>query len=637
MAAPSGISWGNVYNGKGRLGIYTSVSRNTNTQVVLNVEIWFWTKYSCVDSSNTLYYNAGESASSASSSKGSVSINHKIASGEGWSTSNQTKIYNTSHTISKGSSAKSYKIYAKLWGIDYVGSTIYASKTYSVPALPKYTISYNANGGSGAPSNQTKAYGVSLTLSSTKPTKSGHSFLGWSASSSGTTTTWSAGGSYTDNASVTLYAVWKANTYTIKYDVNGGTGIIANSIKKYGETLKLSTTTPTRKNYTFKGWSTSKTATSATYSAGGNYTANSAATLYAVWDLSYINPRLTNLAVARCNSSGTAASDGTYSKVSFGWATDVAVSSIEIEYKLVTATSWSDPIPVSASGTSGTVSQVIGGGNLSTESQYNIRVTVTDSSKGSTNQIKLLPSMIYCLDFLKGGKGAAVGKAAEKENFLDVYWQTHFDKPIMTGQKTGFKDGKEGTYISESGIMLLQRTYTEGATDSGDPYIAFLINDETDYSGRISLTHDTKNMWLDKARDYYICPSSAGTNASYRPYYRGKNTKYNLSGDSISVYIWTAGYVSSGGDNVYISIPVSKPIIGRPTVTVTSTSGVIIRQNGKYTHGSTSSVGATPSSIAATIHGDGSFIRINMTFSSATNAVNNASAGVSFNGTITFS
>lgn len=628
MAAPSGISWGNVYNGKGRLGIYASVSSNTYTQVKLNVEVWFWTKYSCVDSSNTLYYNAGESVSSASSSKGSVSINHKIASGEGWSTSNQTKVYSTSHTISKTSSAKSYKIYAKLSGIDYVGSTIYASKTYSVPALPKYTISYNANGGSGAPPNQTKTYGVTLTLSSTKPTRSGYSFLGWSTSSSATAITWKAGGSYAADTSDTLYAVWEANTYTIEYDANGGTGTIANQTKTYGITLKLSTTTPTRKNYTFKGWSTSKTATSATYSAGGNYIANSAATLYAVWDLSYVKPRLTNLAVARCNSSGTATSDGAYAKVSFGWATDVSVSSIEIDYKLATETSWSDPIPVSASGTSGTVNQVIGGGNLSTDSQYNIRVTITDSD-GSTSQTRLLSSMIYCLDFLKGGKGVAVGKAAEKENFLDVYWQTHFDKPIMTGQKTGFKDGKEGTYISESGIMLLQRTYTEGATDSGDPYIAFLINDETDYSGRISITHDTRNMWLDKANDYYIRPSSAGDNISYRPYYR--------KGDSVSAYIWTAGYVSSGGNNVYISIPLSKPIIGSPTVAVASSSGVIIRQNGKYTHGSSSTTGATPSSIAATIHGNGSFIRINMAFTSMTNAVNNAPAGVSFNGTITFS
>ena len=626
MAAPSGITWGSVYNGKGRLGIYTTVASSSNTQVVLNVEVWFWTKYGCVDSSNTLYYDVGASISSATTSKGSVSINHKVSSGEGWSTSNQTKVYSASHTISKSSSAKSYKIYAKIAGIDYVGSTVYAGKTYTVPALPKYTITYNANGGSGSPSSQTKTYGVTLKLSTTKPARTGYSFLGWSTSSSATSASYAAGGNYTTNASDTLYAVWKANTYIISYNANGGSGAPSNQTKTYGVALKLSTTVPSRTNYDFLGWSTSKTATSASYAAGGNYTANSAVTLYAVWSLSYVKPRLTNFAVSRCNSSGTLASDGTYAKVTFSWATDLSVSSIKIEYKLSSATSWSSTT-VTASGTSGTVSKVIGG-SLSSESQYNIRATVTDSS-GNTSQTKLLPSMLYCLDFLKGGKGVAIGKAAEKENRLDVYWTARFDNPIMTGQKNGFKDGREGTYISEDGIIHLQRTYTEGDTESGDPYLAFSIDDETEYSGRISLTHDTKNMWFDKANDYYIRPSSAGTNVSYRPYYR--------KGDSITAYIFTAGYVSSGSDNVYISIPFSKPVIGNPTVTVTSSNGVILRQNGKYTHGSTSDVGVTPTKLTAYLSGNGSFIRLIMRFSATTNAVNNAPAGVSFNGTITFS
>jgi len=85
-----------------------------------------------------------------------------------------------------------------------------------------YTVSYNVNGGSGAPSSQTKYYGKSLTLSSTTPTRTGYTFGGWNTNSSGTGTNYSAGGSYTANASVTLYAKWTANTYTVTYDGNGG-------------------------------------------------------------------------------------------------------------------------------------------------------------------------------------------------------------------------------------------------------------------------------------------------------------------------------------------------------------------------------------------------------------------------------
>ena len=46
------------------------------------------------------------------------------------------------------------------------GSGVSVSKTYTIPALDSYTVSYNANGGSGAPSSQTKWYGKTLILSS---------------------------------------------------------------------------------------------------------------------------------------------------------------------------------------------------------------------------------------------------------------------------------------------------------------------------------------------------------------------------------------------------------------------------------------------------------------------------------------
>lgn len=80
-----------------------------------------------------------------------------------------------------------------------------------------YTVSYDANGGTGAPESQTKTHGVTLTLSSHRPTRNGYTFLGWSKSSTATTAAYSAGGSYTANSSVTLYAVWQKDSGTI-YD-----------------------------------------------------------------------------------------------------------------------------------------------------------------------------------------------------------------------------------------------------------------------------------------------------------------------------------------------------------------------------------------------------------------------------------
>lgn len=77
------------------------------------------------------------------------------------------------------------------------------------PAAASYTVSYNANGGSGAPGSQTKYQGYTLTLSSTRPTRSGYEFLGWSTSSSGSVS-YSPGSSYTSDSGTTLYAIWKS-------------------------------------------------------------------------------------------------------------------------------------------------------------------------------------------------------------------------------------------------------------------------------------------------------------------------------------------------------------------------------------------------------------------------------------------
>lgn len=88
-------------------------------------------------------------------------------------------------------------------------ATVSGSET--VPK-PTYTVKYDANGGSGAPGNQTKTWGTNLTLSTTTPTKSGYNFLGWATSSTATTATYQPGGTYSTNAAVTLYAVWSLAT-----------------------------------------------------------------------------------------------------------------------------------------------------------------------------------------------------------------------------------------------------------------------------------------------------------------------------------------------------------------------------------------------------------------------------------------
>ena len=85
------------------------------------------------------------------------------------------------------------------------------------------------------------------------------------------------------SSNTTLYAKWTADTYTISYDANGGSGAPSSQTKTYGVTLTLSSTTPTRTGYTFNGWNTASGGGGTAYAAGANYTTNAAATLYAQW------------------------------------------------------------------------------------------------------------------------------------------------------------------------------------------------------------------------------------------------------------------------------------------------------------------------------------------------------------------
>lgn len=346
----------------------------------------------------------------------------------GTSSSNGAKTFTGTYSISgNGAATKSVTVTFRNFNNDN-GDSATKNVTFnvSVPAWTSYVITFNANGGTGAPAKQTKWHGQALTLSSTKPTRTGYSFLGWSTSSTATSQTYNAGGTIpaTTNQALTLYAVWKANTYTVKYNANGGTGAPGNQTKTYGKTLTLSSTKPTRSKYNFLGWGTSASATTATYAAGGSYTANAGATLYAVWEVAYVQPRITNFVVERCVSDGTLSDDGTYAKVTFNWATDETVTAITISWKNSSATSWTTST-VSATGTTGSVTKIIGSGSLDSDVSYTVRATVTDSL-GSTILPKTLASAFYTMDFTDGGKGMAVGKAAEADGVFDMGFSAKF-------------------------------------------------------------------------------------------------------------------------------------------------------------------------------------------------------------------
>ena len=87
-----------------------------------------------------------------------------------------------------------------------------------------YTISYDANGGSGAPASQQKIHGVTAYISDVVPVRDSYIFFGWSTSSTATTSSYTSGSEFTINDNITLYAVWIQSPIYSYSCANGSAG-----------------------------------------------------------------------------------------------------------------------------------------------------------------------------------------------------------------------------------------------------------------------------------------------------------------------------------------------------------------------------------------------------------------------------
>lgn len=108
------------------------------------------------------------------------------------------------------------------------------------PVLPTFTLNYDANGGTGAPTSQTykatSQYEMSheFTISSQKPTRENYTFLGWSTNRNATTAEYQPNGKIIVTSTTTLYAVWKENAPTKPTAPDNGTvkNLLGNSAVK---------------------------------------------------------------------------------------------------------------------------------------------------------------------------------------------------------------------------------------------------------------------------------------------------------------------------------------------------------------------------------------------------------------------
>lgn len=405
------------------------------------------------------WYNPGGAYTSNSSTTlyaawniNTYTISYNANGGSG-APGNQTKTYGTNLTLSStkptrtGYTFLGWSTSSSATSATYSAGGTYTANSgatlYAVWKIITYTVSYNANGGSNAPSAQSKNHGATLTLTNNKPSRTGYTFNNWNTAANGSGTSYSPGASYTANSNVTLYAQWSANSYTVLYNANGGTGAPANQIKYHDTTLTLSSTKPTRTYYNFLGWGTSASATTVAYAPGANYTNNSAITLYAVWELAYVRPRIKNLSIARCTSDGTISDEGQYALVTCSWEVDTVATAVDfnIEWKSPAESSYSNRYTVPIDGNSGTIREIVGSNILYIEDTFNFRISVVDNL-GSTSTSRDLPPMEFTVDFLSGGKGMAVGRPAKKPETLDIGWKAR----LLGGSYVFTSLGLNGTW-----------------------------------------------------------------------------------------------------------------------------------------------------------------------------------------------
>src|ERR1035438_9845054 len=113
--------------------------------------------------------------------------------------------------------------YYEVQAVNMDGTSVVSNE---VSAMPTFTVTFDSNGGTGTLAPQTETGPAALTLNSF--TNTGYTFTGWNTASGGGGTAYGDGGTFPFTASLTLYAQWTINQYTVTFNANGGTGSMSN-------------------------------------------------------------------------------------------------------------------------------------------------------------------------------------------------------------------------------------------------------------------------------------------------------------------------------------------------------------------------------------------------------------------------
>lgn len=355
--------------------------------------------------------------------------------------------------------------------------------------------------------------------------------------------------------------------------------------------------------------------------------------------LAYSPPQITHFECSRCgDANGSANANGQYLKVTFGYSVSPLNNKNKASYLLKYSVYDDGKWGGLTSGTQYTYSgtYISATAILNTASTYQIGLVVTDSF-GTASFYKEIGTAVRLLSYIVKRFAIAIGKIPEKDSTFEVALETVFNRyaSFMSGVGIAGELKAYGNINANRDIGLAGSMWTVNQSkiystnvDGKQKVVMVLCDSDNDLSiGYGSWINKDGDTYL-RGRDVYLGASSTASYTTYRPYYR--------RGDSIDVNMGTAGFVTTGSKEIYFVVPLGKPVVGNPTVSVASINGLTLRQNSAYKCGSTGSSATKPSRYGAAVV-DSNAIRITAAWDYSTDAANNDTIGIYASIRITFS
>lgn len=347
--------------------------------------------------------------------------------------------------------------------------------------------------------------------------------------------------------------------------------------------------------------------------------------------LPYIQPQITKFECTRCgDTSGSENNNGGYLKVTF----DFSISSLnnkngksyQLEYALSGSSTWATLTSGSVYSYNGTY--ISSSAILSTADSYQVRLTVKDNFTGF-QFVKEVGTATRLLSYIVKKCALAIGKIPELSNVFDVNLSTYFRKEVRCRSWLDVLGvlSTSSDFYPGGNIQLVKGAKIYATSEAGNQKSVVSSYGESVYFGYGNYNDQYGDSYL-LGKDVLIGINPYGTKIDYRPYYR--------KGDPIDIRLQTSGYLTNSCKDVNFVIPLDKPVVGSSVASVASINGFILRQNGKYTHGSTASTWVKPdiyvNGTTPTNKGLGIVARFNTT----TNAVNNSPIGIDVSLRVTF-